>query len=257
MNANQFSILYGLGLVGVCTLAVTLLIDPGTFSLPEEVHELSLPLQLIAFVVQPAVILAVAVAGGLWVTSSVPFQSHLISSNSLAKGVVTELRPAFLIGVSVGIVILLIEFALGGMPESIGILGTDHSLDSLLFSIPARMLYGGITEELIARWGVMSVVAYGLWQLTKTGSSEFTPAIVWTSIIVAGIVFAVLHLPMAGTTVDGGLDPTVLAWVLLANTVAGIAYGWLFWQYSLEAAMIAHASTHVFWVTVSGLLLAW
>jgi hypothetical protein len=35
----------------------------------------------------------------------------------------------------------------------------------------------------------------------------------------------------------------------------GIAYGWLFWQYSLEAAMISHASFHVV-VFVFNILLA-
>ena len=257
MNVEDFLILYGLGLVGVGILAVTLLADPGTFSLPEEVHDLSLSLQLISYAVQPALILLLAVAGGLWVSSSVPFQSHLISSGPLADRLGSQLGPALIVGGSVAIVILLVELAIGGMPNSIGVIETDRSLETLLLSIPARMLYGGITEELIARWGVMSVVAYGLWQLIETGNNEFTPAIVWISIIAAGIVFAVLHLPMAGAIADGGPDVSVLAWVLLANTIAGIAYGWLFWQFSLEAAMIAHASTHLVWVTVSGILIVW
>jgi len=29
------------------------------------------------------------------------------------------------------------------------------------------------------------------------------------------------------------------------NAVAGVAFGWLFWKYGLEAAMLGHMSAHV------------
>jgi hypothetical protein len=41
---------------------------------------------------------------------------------------------------------------------------------------------------------------------------------------------------------------------LLLNGIVGIAFGWLFWQYSLEAAMLAHISFHAFASVLSGLL---
>jgi hypothetical protein len=38
----------------------------------------------------------------------------------------------------------------------------------------------------------------------------------------------------------------VIIQALLLNGIAGIAFGWLFWQSSLEAAMLSHISVHAF-----------
>ena len=40
--------------------------------------------------------------------------------------------------------------------------------------------------------------------------------------------------------------------VVSLNALAGLFFGWLFWRYHLEAAMLAHASAHVGFA-----LLAW
>jgi hypothetical protein len=32
---------------------------------------------------------------------------------------------------------------------------------------------------------------------------------------------------------------------VLLNALGGVLFGWLFWRRSLEAAMVAHATTHV------------
>jgi len=255
MSVDDFLLFVGFGIVGIGTLALTLLIEPATFSVPDAIQERSLPVRLAVYTIQPTIVLVLAVAGGLLVASSVPFQSHLVADEGTLGALTSELRPALLVGISVGTVILVIELALSGIPEPVGVLETDQSLTVLLFSLPARILYGGVTEELIARLGVMSVVAYGLWWVVRTQGVEFTPTLIWIAVVVAGVAFALLHLPTAGATVSGGITIPVIAWVLLANTAAGIAYGWLFWQYSLEAAMIAHASTHIIWVTLSGILI--
>jgi hypothetical protein len=46
----------------------------------------------------------------------------------------------------------------------------------------------------------------------------------------------------------------VIIRALLLNGIAGIGFGWLFWQYSLEAAMLAHISVHAFTFVLNGLL---
>ncbi|PSQ04280.1 hypothetical protein BRC92_04695 [Halobacteriales archaeon QS_4_69_31] len=254
MGLDDFLLLFTLGLLGVGTLAITILAEPATFSIPTEVQELSLPVKLFAYFIQPAILLLLAVIGGLLVSSSVPFESHLVAGETVTDSVFPVFKPAVLAGVGAGFVIIVIELALGGVPESVGVVEADQPLDVLLFSLPARVLYGGITEEVLARWGVMSVVAYGLGWLFSTDGIRVSPALIWSAITISGVIFAVLHLPMVGATLSGNITVPVIAWVLTANTLAGITYGWLFWQYSLEAAMIAHASTHIAWVTLSGIL---
>jgi membrane protease YdiL (CAAX protease family) len=64
------------------------------------------------------------------------------------------------------------------------------------------------------------------------------------AIVVSALVFAAGHLPAASILV-GSLTAPIVAYVLMANTLFGIAFGWLYWRYGLEAAIVAHALTHV------------
>jgi membrane protease YdiL (CAAX protease family) len=41
------------------------------------------------------------------------------------------------------------------------------------------------------------------------------------------------------------LSPVIVARTVLLNAIAGVAFGWLFWRRSLEAAMVAHASSNM------------
>ena len=69
------------------------------------------------------------------------------------------------------------------------------------------------------------------------------PFLYMIAIVVTAIVFGAGHLPAAATVAP--LDAALVTRILLLNCVAGIVYGALFWRCSLEAAMVAHMSTHV------------
>jgi hypothetical protein len=49
------------------------------------------------------------------------------------------------------------------------------------------------------------------------------------------------------------LNEALLARTLLLNGIAGVVFGWLFWKYCLECAMLSHAGVHL--VLFSGALL--
>jgi membrane protease YdiL (CAAX protease family) len=112
--------------------------------------------------------------------------------------------------------------------------------------LSVRVLYGGITEEVLLRWGFMTVVAWLAWRFSRR-----TPAWMWVAIVVSAVVFAAGHLPAASFLV-GPLTAPVVAYVLVANTVFGVVFGWLYWRYGLEAAMVAHVLTHVVSYFISG-----
>ena len=63
-------------------------------------------------------------------------------------------------------------------------------------------------------------------------------------ILASAIVFGVGHLP-AVAAMTGHLSSGVALFVVAANSVFGIVFGWLFWRYGLESAMIAHAMAHL------------
>ena len=91
--------------------------------------------------------------------------------------------------------------------------------------------YGGITEELLTRLGLMSVIAYVLARL-------HIRAAVPIAIVIAAVLFAAGHLPAAASLAP--LTAPAVARVLVLNAIGGLVFGWLYWRRGLEAAMIAH-----------------
>ncbi len=114
-------------------------------------------------------------------------------------------------------------------------------------SLLARFLYGGITEEILLRFGVMTLV---MWLAVKVLPST---AAAWTSIAVASLLFALGHLP-AVFAVIAEPSATLYAYILLGNMVGGMIFGWLYWKKGLEAAMIGHAMAHVVMVSLEWML---
>lgn len=114
------------------------------------------------------------------------------------------------------------------------------------FSPPllARVLYGGVTEELLLRWGLMTAVLWLAWRFLQRRNGFPKAALAWVAIAISAILFGAGHLPAAHVLI-GTLDTATVVYVLGANSAFGIAFGFLFWRFGLEAAMIAHAVAHV------------
>ncbi|PLS80150.1 MAG: hypothetical protein CYG59_09460 [Chloroflexi bacterium] len=108
------------------------------------------------------------------------------------------------------------------------------------------MLYGGITEELLLRWGLMSALAWLMWRVLQKKRNQPRPAIVWTANIASAGLFGVGHIPAAAAFLT--LSAPLIVQIVLVNALAGIVFGWLFWRRSLEAAMVAHAMAHVVFI---------
>ncbi len=107
-------------------------------------------------------------------------------------------------------------------------------------SLTVGLLYGGVTEEVMLRWGAMGLIA---WALSSAFGQRFRQAAVTVAIVVSAGIFGAAHLPALAAQIE--LTPALLARTLLINGVAGLLYGWLFWRKHLEAAMAAHAATHL------------
>ena len=111
------------------------------------------------------------------------------------------------------------------------------------FDIPlaTRLLYGGVTEELLTRWGMMSFFAWILWR--STGGGQVRAFIMWAAIVIAAALFAAGHLPFLFTIAAQPRPALVLA-VLTGNFIPGLIFGWLFWRRGLEAAILSHGFAH-------------
>jgi membrane protease YdiL (CAAX protease family) len=66
----------------------------------------------------------------------------------------------------------------------------------------------------------------------------------WLAIGGSSLLFAALHLPAAASML-GSLSMDVVSYILLWNTVFGTVFGYLYWRFGLEAAILAHAFMHL------------
>jgi membrane protease YdiL (CAAX protease family) len=113
-----------------------------------------------------------------------------------------------------------------------------------------RLLYGGVTEELLIRWGLMTLLVWAAWRLFQKGRDKPRPAYFVAAILISSIVFGIGHLPIAFLLFP---QPTVglVVFVVLANSLFGLIAGYLYWKKGLEAAMIAHIAAHILMFTAS------
>lgn len=131
-------------------------------------------------------------------------------------------------------------FAIGGYASPVALAGVEPQ-----FTVPllARVLYGGITEELLLRWGAMTLLVWLAWRFLQRRQDAPRAGYVWLAIVASALLFGAGHLPAVAVHLDTW-TPEVVLFVMGANGVFGVLFGYLFWRYGLEAAMIAHALTH-------------
>jgi membrane protease YdiL (CAAX protease family) len=223
-----------LGLVGVASMLLAPL---------EQLMPLQLtPIQVrLLALIQPSVLVLAFAALGVWLAPKVGLDAPLVRAwaerGPIFGALRRQLPAAIIVGLGVAAVLLAFWAIVSRQPISSPLLD---------FQIPlaAKLLYGGIVEELMLRWGVMSFLVWASWRLA--GRPERVPAwCVWTGLTLAALLFAAGHVPLLLLLVP---DPAawLIALVLVGNSLPGMLFGWLFWRHGLEAAMIAHALAHLF-----------
>lgn len=203
-----------------------------------------------AGLLQATVMVAGAVAVGLALAPRLGLRSLLVERAEEGTPVLPTLRRQAPIAATMGVLgfaLIVIADQIFGrfMPpvkESAARIVETLSHTSVS-SVLMSLLYGGITEEILLRWGVMTLLAWLGWRLFQRGTGTPRGTIMWGAIILAAVLFGIGHLPAASTIF--GLTPVVIVRTIVANAVFGIIAGWLYWRHSLEAAMLAHMTAHV------------
>lgn len=234
-------VLWSAGMLGV--VAFTFL------PLPAQLTErtLRVPLWLIQVLglVQSALTLAAAVAIGTRLAPRVglaaPAFEALVARTSVVRALLPQLLPGVVGGVLGCIVLRVFDRSAPAEIGEVVASGFDPSL-------AVRVLYGGITEELLLRWGVLTLL---LWLLVlpvrALRGNDRTPGRIAAAlaIVLSAIVFGLGHLPTV-VAFGGELTRGVVLYVVLGNALFGSVAGVLFVGWGLEAAMLAHALAHVF-----------
>jgi Type II CAAX prenyl endopeptidase Rce1-like len=247
---KQFGILFVLGIAGIAMVTITSapLVEQRLAKLSPEMLEKVPPLWTLMLLqgLQLTVLLAISILIGIGCVYRVGLHSHLIDHwvfhTAKSSSFAVEIKWSLGVGAAVAIVLLLLDRLMQPvLPE---VLRAANNTEPNWLSSLTAMLYGGITEEILMRWGVMSLLIWIAWKGLKQGVTLPSQGIYQGAIVLAALVFGLLHLPATAAIVP--LTPVVIIRALLLNGIGGIAFGWLFWQYSLEAAMLSHISVHAF-----------
>ncbi len=245
INWKAFALLLVAGLVGVLAVLPFVLDLLGSSAFGQTpAPAMPVPLLVALTLLQNGVLLAVVILIGMILSARVGLRMPLIfawASAGRRPNLKTIALPGILVGAATGAAMVSLEalFFLRHLPKTL----------VPLFEIPlwkrllAGVLYGGITEELLMRLFLVSLVAWLLGKLLRTQEGTPTPVAFWTAIVFVAILFGLGHLPITAAITP--LTPLLIARALLLNGVAGVAFGFLYWRYGLEAAMLGHMSVHL------------
>ena len=201
-------------------------------------------------IIQTTILLSVAVFVGVALASRVGLSSPAAEAaagrGNIASALKPQIAPGLIGGLAGGVAILSTWLLWKPFLPAAFVTRAERLNQSLPFL--TRLLYGGITEELLLRWGVMTLLVWLAWRLLQKGQGKPRVIFFVISIIISSVVFGLGHLPLASAL---GVDFTVaiVSYVVAANSVFGLIAGYLYWKKGLEAAIIAHMLTHVVIIT--------
>jgi hypothetical protein len=228
--------LWLIGLPGILALTGVLVQSPR----PDD--PLAPPWWVIALAssLQSVLLLMAAVFAGTRLAPRIGLQAPLLSAvlarEPALRLMQSRLWPA-IAGAAVGASILLLHASL--LPPALREWQQQNALPLIV-----RVLYGGFTEEILVRWGLMTSLAWLVWRTGKGEDGVLAPWMAWTAIAISAIVFGIAHLPAARALLgEPGMQLTGL--IVASNTAFGIMAGYLFWRYGLEAAIFAHVFAHI------------
>lgn len=252
---RRFAALFAAGLLGILALAPTLPEMLRAAPIPPEARALMPPMPVLVALslIQPTLLMAGAVALGLALAPRLGLRSRLAESAAGEQPGLSALRRDVPAAVALGLAadLLVVVLDLWVFRAWIGDAGAalyEEGGRTLAVTL-AGVLYGGITEELMVRWGLMSLLAWAGWKLFRRGRGEPGAAAMWLAVLLSALLFGAGHL--GAVTAYAPLTGAVVTRTVALNAISGIAFGWLFWRRSLEAAMLAHMTGHVVFTLAS------
>ena len=255
-KARIFLIIWIAGFIGILSfLLVDIYALISMIPMPEgKPVELPPPILLKTLtVVQPAVLMTIAAIIGVAFASRVGLHAPAVEAFASGERFLSKLKPqvvpGILAGVAAGAVIVL-AWVITKPYLTEEFVSRAEAFNKLMPAV-TRFLYGGLTEEVLLRWGLMTLLVWLPWRLIQKGEGKPKRAIVASGIFVSAIVFGIGHLPIA-SALSGGLTLPLVIYVITANSVFGIFAGFLYWKKGFESAIIAHIVTHV--VLISAIL---
>ena len=174
-------------------------------------------------------------ATGIWFSRNVGLwkDEKKITKNALiASGIISVLA---------GLVLILPDLLFFGNYSQV--IMDSYSVKPTITYVIASVMYGGVIEEVMLRLFGMSLLAFVLWKGFERKKEYPSKGVFIAANSIAALLFAVGHLPATAAII--GLSPMVVFRCFLVNGSLGLAFGWLYRQYGLRYAMIAHGGCHI------------
>ncbi|MEO0541405.1 MAG: CPBP family intramembrane glutamic endopeptidase [Cyanobacteria bacterium P01_A01_bin.105] len=241
-----FGILWLMGAAGVFSLLKVPLTIPELLPVSPTLYR---PLML----VQPLILLTVMVWLGTTLATRIGFDTPLIRALYEREGGLEVVRSQLVPAATVTLVVFMTLMGLQGLAEPHlpeAYLNVNQSAETLLPPL-TRFFYGGITEEILMRWGLMTLLVWLPWKLLQKSMGRPSQGLVWSAIVMAALLFGLGHLPLLFQLVPQA-SASLALYIVGLNALVGIATGWLYWKRGLEAAMMAHVIFHLLGLVAQG-----
>lgn len=196
--------------------------------------------------IQPSAVLAIAAFVGVLLAPKIGLSSPAFEALARGESFMTALRPQIipgLVGGFIGALAVVSSWAIARtvLPHDFAARAEQFNR---LMPIPTRLLYGGITEEVLLRWGLLTFLVWAAWRIFQRQDGPPRSVYFVGAILLSSIIFGMGHLPLA-FALGGSLNVPIIVYVVTVNSVFGLIAGYLYWHAGLEAAIIAHMLTHI------------
>ena len=199
--------------------------------IPANTHlRFSVTTLIILGILQSIIFTAIFSAAGAILAPRIGFRAILVDVPIKEKVFWVILKRQFYYGATAGLAGAIIAYLIA--PDFIAYLNMYPFLSRL---------FGSLTEEVIMRWGFMTILIWTLWRIFQHGRGIPKDLLIWSGILLSQILFAFGHMP---TLIKLGITNPV--WCVVTIFIVSLPWGWLFWKQGLESAFIAHASFHAF-----------
>lgn len=123
--------------------------------------------------------------------------------------------------------------------KSFQILRTIHQQ----LGLDGALLYGGVLEEIIARWGMFNALVFFCLIFVRDPQHN---GVLWIAAVISACVYAFSQLPAYFAA--GCIKSRQFIYCFLAlHLCTSMIFAYVFWQYGLVAAIFSHMLFHAAW----------
>ncbi len=203
---------------------------------------------LLLAVMQNGLLLGVMTAVGLFLAKRVglglPFVEAWLNKTPRPEAWRRVMTSAIVMGIVAALIVIGLETVYFVPQMAAAGLSFPESAQPPAWQGFLASFYGGITEEVIMRLFLMTLLVWLGSKISHTSEGQPTSTIFWLAIVIAAIVFGLGHLP-ATAALGVPLNNLIVTRAILLNGIPGIVFGWLYWKRGLESAMVAHFSADI------------